>query len=194
MIRELKFAGGISCIAVMLACLTICAQSAHGAHKSDSFAVTQWTGRKAAIEKALSNRACGRQLSVDIVDAFGEAGDDLSVALVDACQDGAYTDEIVALRLERGLPSVARFRDARRKPVPNSFLNGASVMHSRDVKLMPEKKAVADYSADNDSEGKPAKCEVKIYVWSGRSKTFDLDVLLSKDISSKHCQELKSAQ
>ena len=48
-------------------------------------------------------------------------------------------------------------------------------MHSVNVKLVAEKKAIYDFFADNDAEGKPAECGVKAYVWNARNMTFDLN-------------------
>ena len=78
------------------------------------------------------------------------------------------------------------------KPVPNAFLNGASVMHTIAVKLLPEQEAVRDFAADNDSEGKPAHCDVKAYVWHAASKTFDLDQEVSRAQTTRECEEWRS--
>jgi hypothetical protein len=183
----------VTLLATALVCVAPAAQLPTPAHQPPSPAVSQWNQNKEAVERVLGTQGYDPPLSVDIVDAFADNDHNLSVALVATGQGGAYTDEIVALRLERGVPVVARFRDAHRKPVPNAFLRGASVMHSKNVKLMPENRAVVDCSAESDSDGKPATCDAKAYVWNSRAKTFDLNRVLSKTISVEYCRELKYA-
>ena len=163
----------------------------------DSPAVVQWKARTPAIEKALSRdeSLVVAESPVVVVDAFGESYDELSVVLVDCCRGGAYSDAIVALRLEAGQPVLAKFRDAKGKHVENGFLIGASVMHSVDVKLVPEKKAIYDMYSDSHPDGRPAaKCGVKAYVWNSKSRTFDLDTRLSPTASEDYCRSLRSEQ
>jgi hypothetical protein len=161
--------------------------------KPESPPVVLWKARKPAIEKILDSDALTCQAGgvTDVVDAFGENGDELSVALVDYCHGGAYSDWIVALRLEHGQPVFAEFRDAKGKRIENGFTSGASVLHSTDVKLAAEKKAIYDLFADNDAEGRLARCGVKAYVWNARTRTFDLDLLLSKVTSNEYCSSLR---
>jgi len=162
--------------------------------KSDTTAVALWLARKPAIERALAGDEyfCHGERPMTVVDAFGTREDPPSVALVDDCQDGAYTDRIVAMWLERGIPVAARIRDGNGKPVPNSFLHGASVMHSRDVKLAPGSKAIFDLFNDGDQTGSSAaQCGVKAYVWNPPSRTFDLDKRLSNTESRKYCKTLR---
>jgi hypothetical protein len=160
----------------------------------DSPAVVQWKARTPAIEKALSRdeSLVVAESPVVVVDAFGESYDELSVVLVDCCRGGAYSDAIVALRLEAGQPVLAKFRDAKGKHVENGFLIGASVMHSVDVKLVPEKKAIYDMYSESHPDGRPAaKCGVKAYVWNSKSRTFDLDTRLSQTASVEYCRSLR---
>jgi hypothetical protein len=160
----------------------------------DSPAVVQWKARTPAIEKALSRdeSLVVAESPVVVVDAFGESYDELSVVLVDCCRGGAYSDAIVALRLEAGQPVLAKFRDAKGKHVENGFLIGASVMHSVDVKLVPEKKAIYDMYSESHPDGRPAaKCGVKAYVWNSKSRTFDLDTRLSQTAGVEYCRSLR---
>jgi hypothetical protein len=173
------------------------AQVSSRPRKPDSPAVVQWKARTPAIEKALSrDKFFGvPEWPVAVVDAFGGSDDKLSVVLVVCGHGGAYSDAIVALRLERGQPVLAKLRDAKGKHVENGFLIGASVMHSVDVKLVPEKKAIYDMYSESDSDGRPAaKCGVKAYVWNSKSRTFDLDTRLSRTASEDYCRSLRSEQ
>jgi hypothetical protein len=160
----------------------------------DSPAVVHWKARTPAIEKALSRdeSLVVAESPVVFVYSFGESNDELSVVLVDCCRGGAYSDAIVALRLEAGQPVLAKFRDAKGKHVENGFLIGASVMHSVDVKLVPEKKAIYDMYSDSHPDGRPAaKCGVKAYVWNSKSRTFDMDTRLSQTASAEYCRSLR---
>jgi hypothetical protein len=160
----------------------------------DSPAVVQWKARTTAIEKALSRDKffCVPEWPVAVVDAFGGSDDKLSAVLVVCGHGGAYSDAIVALRLEAGQPVLAKFRDAKGKHVENGFLIGASVMHSVDVKLVPEKKAIYDMYSESHPDGRPAaKCGVKAYVWNSKSRTFDMDTRLSQTASAEYCRSLR---
>ena len=180
--------------ATVLLCGTLSAQIAPRTIKLDSPAVVQWKARASSIQKTLeenNEENCRGAPAAGIVDAFDLVSDALSVALVDFCGRGAYTDSITAMRMDHGEPVLARFRDSRGKKVEVEFLDGASAMHTVGVKLVAEKKGIYSYFADNDSEGKPAQCGVKAYVWNGRHKTFDLNLLLSKTASTEYCRSLR---
>ncbi len=130
-------------------------------------------------------------MHVEIVDASDLTDSRLSYALVDFCPGGAYTDWIVAMRLERGQPVLARFRKANGEVLDPEFAQGASVMHSADVTLVPEKKAVYEVFSDNDGAGHLAKCGAKAYVWNANSKTFDWNAQLTKQATRSYCRSLQ---
>jgi hypothetical protein len=179
---------------MFLAVLVCGILSAQRTIKPDSPALAQWKARLPSVQKTLEEsdeENCRGAPPAGIVDAFGTSGDAVSVALVAFCTGGAYTDSITAMRMDQGKPVLARFRDARGKNVEIEFLDGASAMHTVGVKLVAEKKGIYSYFADNDSEGKPAQCGVKAYVWNGRSRTFDLDPRLSKTASAEYCRSLR---
>ena len=167
--------------------------SAQIAIKPDTPAVTQWRSLTPSIQKTLEaeNENCAGTPGAEIVDAFGMRGDPVSAALVHFCGGGAYADNIVAMRFDHGKPVLAKFRDARGEKVENGFASGASAMHSADVKLVAEKKAIFVRFADNDAEGRPDKCGVKAYVWNARAGTFDLDPQLSNTASMDYCRSLR---
>jgi hypothetical protein len=180
--------------AIALACETWNAQTPARTVKPENPAVAEWEGRTSSIQKSLEEsdeQNCRGAPPAGIVDAFGVGTDELSVALVNFCGRGAYTDYIVVMRMDRGKPVLAKFRDAKGKKVENGFARGASVMHSVDVKLVPERKAIYDSFANNDAEGRPDKCGVKAYVWNTRNKTFDLNLPLSKSASEEYCRSLR---
>ncbi len=179
---------------MFLAVLVCGILSAQKTIKPDSPALAQWKARLPSVQKTLEENDeenCRGAPAAGIVDAFDLSSDALSVALVDFCGRGAYTDSITAMRMDHGKPVLAGFRDSRGKKVEVEFLDGASAMHTVGVKLVGEKKGIYSYFADNDSEGKPAQCGVKAYVWNGRSKTFDLDLPLSKTASAEYCRSLR---
>lgn len=185
--------------AAILSAFAVLTQTAFCAQrpvKPDTPDVIEWKQRMPAIQRLLDKDPqfhCPTPHSrADILDASGTASDGLSVALVDWCAGGAYTDWIVALRLKDGRPVLAEFRDDKGKPIPNGFAQGASVMHSVDVKLVPEKNAIYTSFWDNNSQGKLAQCSVKAYVWTAKSETFDFNERLSHITQSAYCSALTS--
>jgi len=180
-------------LAMMCSCEAWCAQTAPRAVKAHSPAVAQWKTRVTSIQKTLeeSDENCVGAPAAGIVDAFGVNGDALSVALVDFCTGGAYTDWVVAMRMDHGKPVTAKFRDANGKTVENGFASGASAMHRVDVKLVAAKKGIYNVFVENDSEGKPAQCGAKAYVWNAKSQTFDLNLRLSKTAGAEYCSSLR---
>jgi hypothetical protein len=181
-------------LVIALGCEACYAQTPARTVKPESPAVSQWEARVSSIQKSLEEsdeQNCRGAPSAGIVDAFGVGTDELSVALVDFCGRGAYTDAIVVMRMDHGKAVPARFRDAKGKKVGNGFASGASVMHTVGVRLVAEKKAIYDSFADSDAEGKPDKCGVKAYVWNARSKTFDMNLQLSKSASVEYCRSLR---
>jgi hypothetical protein len=127
-------------------------------------------------------------MDIAIIDASDLTGDGLSYALVDFCHGGAYTDWIVAMQMERGKPIPARFRKANGEALDVEFGQGASVMHTVDAKLVPEKKAIYDMFSDNDGAGHVVKCGVKSYAWNASAKAFELNAQLTKQASRTYCQ------
>lgn len=182
-------------IAISLTAMLFCRVSIAQPPKFVSAAVSEWRARVPAIQKRLEasdEENCRGAPAPEIVDAFGLRGDRLSVALVEYCSRGAYTDSLFPMLLDRGKPVLARFRGADGKEIQTEFLSGASVLHSRGVKLVAEKKAVFDEFSETDNQGKIATCGVKAYVWNPRTRTFDLDVRLSKEESAVYCRGIRA--
>jgi hypothetical protein len=144
------------------------------------------------IEKVLTahGSTCpGQPLHIGIKDAAEFAGN--SIALVDFCPGGAYTDWYVAMRLENGQPVPARFRDKSGKIADVGFAEGASVMHGMDVKLVPENSAIYGIQWDNDASMHLTRCAVTAYVWNDKDKTLDLSPHLSNAAKATYCQNLQ---
>ena len=163
--------------------------------KPDTPAMVQWKALIPTIRDVLtqSGLTCpGDRMNIGIVDAADLTGDGLSYALVDFCPGGAYTDWIVAMQMEQGKPVPARFRKANGEALDVGFGQGASVMHTVDAKLVPEKQAIYDMFSDNDEAGHLVKCGVKAYVWNASAKAFDLNAQLTKQASRSYCQSSPS--
>ena len=148
--------------------------------------MTKWRVMIPAIENVLKeqNLHCdypGGPWKPSIVDAADfSSTDHISVALVDWCHGGAYSDAILAVILQDGKPVLCRFLNANNQEKMVEFLSGSSVMHSVGVKLVPENNALLDSHCDyTESEG-VFHCKVIAYVWNATARAFKLDTKLSR--------------
>lgn len=116
-----------------------------------------------------------------------------SVALVDWCHGGAYTDWIVAMQLEGNQPVLSHFTKPNGKAENVEFLQGASVMHGTDVKLAPDKNAIYRIQWDNDQE-LHLSCRAGAYVWNRKMRAFRLNAELSKQATRTYCQKVQQQQ
>jgi len=160
--------------------------------KTTSSEKVKWEALVPAIETMLTRQGTtcpGQQLRVGIKDAAECAGN--SVALVYFCPGGAYTDWIVAMKIEKGQPVLARFRKESGETADIGFAEGASVMHGMDAKLVPEKNAIYGIEWDNDETMHLKRCAVTAYVWNAKEKTFDLNSSASKQAKVTYCQNLQ---
>jgi hypothetical protein len=164
------------------------------APKQPNTNVATWQALLPAIQEALNRQKpqCPRIWQAGVIDAADFEGG-LSVALVDNCDGGAYTDSITVMQLQKGKPAVARFRSRDGKIAEVGFLQGSSVMHSVDVQLVPDKNAIYDIHSDNGPNGRLAGCVVTAYVWNGRSGTFDWSRSLTRQATRDYCHSLRSA-
>jgi hypothetical protein len=152
----------------------------------------KWETLVSKIDTVLSRQGStcpGQRLHIRIKDAAQIAGN--SVALVDFCPGGAYTDWIVAMRLEVDQPVLARFRNENGKLADIGFAEGASVMHGVDAKLVPGRSAIYGVEWDNDETMRLKRCAVAAYVWNSREKTFDFNPTLSKRARVSYCHTLQ---
>jgi hypothetical protein len=155
---------------------------------SHAAAIAKWQALVPAINKVLEehNLKCHDEWVPRIVDAADfSSADDVSVALVDYCNGGAYTIWIVAMNLEDGRPVLSRFRNANGQDERVDFASGSSVMHSVRVELVPGKNAIYDFHWDHDETGRD--CGIKAYVWNTKTKTFRFETELSKHATQSRC-------
>jgi hypothetical protein len=156
--------------------------------------MAKWQALIPTIERILKHSGdpdpCpGQRMQVHAVDAADFARS--SFALVDYCPGGAYTDWIVAMRLEGGQPVKARFRKDNRD-IGLGFAQGTSVMHGRNVRLVPEKQAIYDFSWDYMGENPSLEeCVVNAYIWNTKFKTFDWDAELTKPATGNYCSGMR---
>lgn len=153
--------------------------------------MAQWKALIPSIRGVLAHSSgfdCpGHREDIGIIDAADITGEGTSYALVDFCQGGAYTDWIVAMQLEAGQPVPAHFRKGN-KVIDVGFAQGASVMNTVAVKLVPEKNAIYDLFSGNDGNGHLAKCGANAYVWNASAKTFDWNARLTKQATRSYCR------
>jgi hypothetical protein len=154
----------------------ICIGALAPQQKLDTAEVARWEALTEQIEDSLPANSCpGREPNIGIVNAANFGGD--SVALVDYCPGGAYTDWIIAMRLEAEQPVLAKFRK-NGKAISMDFASGSSVKHSADVELVPQRRAIYDKHCESRN-GERFSCVVNAYVWNSKLKTFDWDGPLS---------------
>jgi hypothetical protein len=166
--------------------------SASVAQDTPASAKSKWENLVPQIENVLSKEGTtcpGQPLHIGIKDAEQLAGN--SVALVYFCPGGAYTNWIVAMRLEGDQPVPAHFHTENGKAADIGFAEGASVMHGMDAKLVPEENAIHGIEWDNDETMRLKRCVVKAYVWNARAKTFDLSPALSRRAKVSYCGALQ---
>ena len=118
-------------------------------------------------------------------------GDGTPEAVVDLGCCGAYTDEMTVMRMEDGKPVLALFRGRSGKVSTMTFLDGASVMHGAQVKLMSDKQAVFTANWDlSDDDKHVLSCTGAAYRWNAGTKSFDLSTQLSRSLSQDFCENL----
>ena len=152
----------------------------------------KWQRLAPKIESVLVEQGStcpGQPPHIGIKDVAQLAGN--SVALVYFCPGGAYTDWIVAMRLDAHQPVLAHFHNESGKSVDVGFAEGASVMHGMDAKLVSGENAIYGIEWDNDETMQLKRCVINAYVWNGKAKTFDLNPTLSKRATVSHCQALQ---
>jgi hypothetical protein len=165
-------------------------------HKGTNPGAAKWRSLAPKIERLLTRQGdpCrGDGMRADPTDGANSFG--TSFALIDACPLGAYTELIVVMRLEEDETVLARSRKANHE-VDIESVRGASVMHGRDVNLMPENQAVGVVSWDNEGLDKAGilklqRCVVDAYVWNSNSKTLDWNSKLTKRTTRNYCQNLQ---
>jgi hypothetical protein len=174
--------------------LTTLSFASPGNPEADS--VQHWRELAPSIKSSLNSRPTSCDpgtMRGGILDAAELEG--TSFALIDVCPLGAYTELIDVMRLQGDNPIFAHFRkDAHEMDA--GFSRGASAMHGKDIKLVPEKHAVYDISWDNDGLDRAGtvklqKCDVNAYIWNPSAISFDFDRKLSITATRSYCHELE---
>jgi hypothetical protein len=148
-----------------------------------------WKALAPAIDAVLAEdsefKACPKDSRwVEIVQTADVTGDGVDEALVQFCRMGAYTSIAALMRLEQGKPVKVGVR--RKNGSSVEFLQGASVRHGTDAKLLPEKNAVYEMYWNADESG-TTDCDAEAFVWVAKSATFEPRRTLSKDIVKNYC-------
>lgn len=121
-------------------------------------------------------------------------GDHIATAIVDLGSEGASTDAVVVIRIEQGKPMLTRFlRRNGSVATKDLFLDGASVMHSDEVRLLAEQSAVYTLSTTQDEDGKQMKtCKVDAYRWRSAAQAFVVDYKLAGQLRQRFCGSAKA--
>ncbi len=183
-------------VALVAVTCVICASGVPPEDEARAAELAKWRAMLPKIESLLTRQGDLCQpgsMRAGPMDAADFAGN--SFALVDACPLGAYTELIIAMRLDAGEPVLAHFRKNNRQ-IDAEFSRGASAMHGKDVKLVPEKHAIYDISLDNDgidSAGtvRLEKCVVDTYIWNTQAGAFDYDQKLTNRATQNYCHALE---
>jgi hypothetical protein len=145
---------------------------------------------KIRAELERNNHQCDNDWKIGIIDLADVTGDGVLEAVVDYCNGGAYTDWLVLMRLEKGKPVIARERMQDGRYANAEGASGSSVMHSASFELHPEQHAIYNIVMDlehEDERGRmvPEEHTVDVSVWNPKTRTFDWNAKLSKQLSSK---------
>lgn len=120
--------------------------------KPKDVAMAKWRVMMPAIENVLNEHDLhcnypGGPWKPSIVDAAEfSSTDHMSVALVDWCNGGAYSDAILTVNLQDGKPVLSRFLNADNQEQRVEFLSGSSVMHSVGAKFVAGKERASRFS------------------------------------------------
>jgi hypothetical protein len=117
-------------------------------------------------------------------------GDGIPEALVWLGTGGASTSALTLMRIEDGRPVVALSKSREGKTEPLVLLEGASVMHSDIVDLLPKEQAVFHFSSQYMGDGRLGPCDGAAYRWNSHTKTFDYDSRLSTRLTQDYCRKL----
>jgi hypothetical protein len=97
---------------------------------------------------------------------------------------------MTVMRIENGEPVVARFRGRDGKVSSKVFLEGASVMHTDGVEMLPEQHAVYSLHYNYGSNGKLRECTGEAYQWNPDTKLFDYNHRLGKKLTHDTCRKV----
>ena len=160
-------------------------------------AIGDWQRMTPAIRKALRSQFPDERgdgpYPVGILRAGHVAditGDGLSEAVVFFGQGGASTSQLTLMRVEGGKPVVALFKDRAGKVRPMIFIEGASVMHTDGVELLPKQRSIFALHYDYGPNGRLHQCGGEAYTWNRQSKTFNHNSPLTKALTKSTCSQV----
>jgi len=148
---------------------------------------------KLALEKGIKLPGGGFS-KPGLMESAYMSGDHVATAMVDLGGEGASTDAIVVIRIEQDKPILARFLSRDGSVITkNPFLDGASVMHSDEVRLLAEQSAVYTLSTTQSEDGKRIKtCKLNAYRWRARARAFVEDYKLVRQLRRRYCGSAKA--
>ena len=117
-------------------------------------------------------------------------GDGVAEALVYFGAGGASTGEMTVMRIEHKSPVLALFKGRDGKVSPAVFAEGASVMHTNGIELLPRERAVLSIHYDYDQSGRLHECGGEAYRWNPRTKVFDFDSGLTERLTTAACRKV----
>src|ERR1039457_2955668 len=123
-------------------------------------------------------------------------GDGVGQALVFFGTGGASTNQLTLMRMEDGKPVVAIFKDRAGKISPKVFVEGASVMHTDSVELLPQEHAVYSIhynfaGLNPDGVQKVHECGGEAYQWNPHTSTSDYNRRLSERLTQDYCRKVR---
>ena len=161
--------------------------------------LADWQRIMPAVREALKRQFPDERLDVypaqptGILRAGGVAdvtGDGVPEAIVAFGIGGASTSQVTVMRIQDGNPVVALFKDRAGKTSPMVWADGASVMHTDGVNLLPREHAVFAIHYNYGSSGKLHQCGGEAYTWHSQSETFDYNSALTKKLTKTTCRQV----
>jgi len=163
---------------------------------SDSEKPIDWENKISDIRKVIGSEFLGTKIeesySLGIFQKGDITGDGAEEALVDLGSGGAYVSSLVLMQMENSKPTIARFKQKDGEISPLMFLAGASVMNGESAVLLSEQQAIyaGHWERDNSSSsGALAICTVEVYQWNKKTKTFDFNENLNKEVQTEFCRK-----
>ncbi|WP_035354597.1 hypothetical protein [Edaphobacter aggregans] len=151
-----------------------------------------WKALLPAVQKAVNKEfpEAGQHYAVTLSTTSDVTGMGTTEALIDIGCCGAYTHEVVVMRMEDDKPVFARFRGRDGKISTMVFLAGASVRNGEAVELMPKEHAVYAGHWKTNDQGKLSNCTGEGYAWDEVSKTFNFNLTLSRSLTKDFCSAI----
>ncbi|HET9318850.1 MAG TPA: hypothetical protein VFO27_03715 [Bryobacteraceae bacterium] len=147
---------------------------------------------RALLQKEFPDQRIEAHYAITIVATGDITGDSVPEALVTLGDGGAYTDEVTLVRMEGHNPVAAVFRQKDTKVSCMVFVQGSSVRHGDTVEMKPERQAIYAGHWSTDDAGKVNGCYVEAYRWHAKTRTFNLNEMLSGEIGREFCRKVAS--